>query len=134
MQEEIMNVEKIEYRKQAAVDFLQLVVKGLIDEAYQKYINEQKGRHHNPFFPAGFPALKQGMKENHEQMPKKQLTVRHVLADGKIVAVHSELVLARDGSNMRTVHLFRFEDDRVVELWDMGQELPVNSPNKDGAF
>lgn len=48
--------------KQAAVDFLQRVVAGDIDGAYQKYV-DMKGKHHNPFCAAGFEGLKKGMIE-----------------------------------------------------------------------
>jgi hypothetical protein len=32
------------------------------------------------------------------------------------------------------VHIFRFAGDRVVELWDVAQPLPADSPNENGAF
>ncbi|MBI1743628.1 hypothetical protein HYR54_11280 [Candidatus Acetothermia bacterium] len=57
-------------RKQVAVKFLQLVVAGQIDEVYRKYV-DLRGKHHNPFFPAGFPALQKAMIENHVQFPSK---------------------------------------------------------------
>jgi predicted SnoaL-like aldol condensation-catalyzing enzyme len=122
-----------EARKQAAVDFLQMVVAGQIEEAYTKYI-DPNGKHHNPFFAAGFESLKKGMMENHIEMPHKQLTVKHVIADGDIVAVHSRLQLQAGGPSLRTVHIFRFEGNKAVELWDIGQEMPTDSPNKEGAF
>jgi len=120
-------------RRQAAVEFLQLVVAGRIDEAYEKHVNMQ-GKHHNPFFAAGFPALRKAMFENHVQMPNKQIIIKHVLCDGDLVAVHSHLVPRPGEPGMVTLHLFRFEGTRVVELWDMGQPLPADSPNTDGVF
>jgi predicted SnoaL-like aldol condensation-catalyzing enzyme len=120
-------------RKQAAVEFLQLIVAGRIDEAYQKHVDLQ-GKHHNPFYPAGFPALKQAMLENHVQFPSKQLTVMSVLGDGDLVAVHSHIVLHPGEPGVAAVHLFRFHSDRIVEMWDCGQPVPTDSPNKDGAF
>jgi predicted SnoaL-like aldol condensation-catalyzing enzyme len=120
-------------RKQAAVEFLQLVAAGRIDEAYQKHVDLQ-GKHHNPFYPAGFPALKQAMLENHVQFPSKQLTVKNVLGDGDLVAVHSHIVLRPDEPGVAAVHLFRFQSDKIVEMWDCGQPVPADSPNKDGAF
>jgi hypothetical protein len=33
-----------------------------------------------------------------------------------------------------TLHLFRFEAGKIVELWDLGQPMPAESPNKDGMF
>jgi hypothetical protein len=38
-------------RKQAAVEFLQLVVAGRIDEAYQKHVDLQD-KHHNSYIAA----------------------------------------------------------------------------------
>jgi predicted SnoaL-like aldol condensation-catalyzing enzyme len=108
-------------------------VAGRIDEAYQKYVDMQ-GKHHNPFFPAGFSALKKAMIENHAQFPSKQLTVKNVLGDGELVAVHSHIVLRPCESGIAAVHLFRFQGDRIVEMWDCGQPVPANSPNEDGMF
>jgi len=121
-------------RKQAAVEFLQLVVAGRIDEAYQKYVDMQ-GKHHNPYYPAGFPALKEAMIKNHVQFPIKQITVKNVLGDGDLVAVHSQIILRPGEPGVVAMHLFRFYSDRIVELWDCGQPLPSDgSPNKDGVF
>ena len=120
-------------RKQAAVQFLELVVAGRIDEAYQKYV-DMRGKHHNPFFPAGFPALKKAMIENHVQLPSKQFTVKNVLGDGDLVAVHSHVVLRPGETGIAAVHLFRFHGDKIVEMWDCGQPVPADSPNKDGVF
>ncbi len=92
------------------------------------------GKHHNPFFPAGFPALKKAMIENHVQFPNKQLTVKNVLGDGDLVAVHSHIVLRPGESGIAAVHLFRFQGDRIVEMWDCGQPVPADSPNEDGMF
>ncbi|MBI5035523.1 MAG: nuclear transport factor 2 family protein [Chloroflexi bacterium] len=119
--------------KQAAVEFLQLGTAGHIDEAYQKYVDPQ-GKHHNPYFAAGFAALKQGMIDNHHQFPNKQLTVQHVLGDGDLVAVHSHVVLKPGENGIATLHLFRFHDNKIVELWDFGQPVPNDSPNHDGIF
>jgi predicted SnoaL-like aldol condensation-catalyzing enzyme len=119
--------------KQAAVQFLRLVVAGQIDEAYQKYV-DMNGRHHNCYFPAGLPALKKAMLENHKEFPVKQFTVKNVIGDGTMVAVHSHLVPTEGEKGMVTVHIFRFDGDKVVELWDCGQQIPAEMPNKDGAF
>lgn len=115
------------------MQFLQLVVSGRIDEAYQMHI-DMNGKHHNPFFPAGFPALKRGMIENHAQFPTKQLVVKNVLGDGDMVAVHSHIVLRPGEPGIAAVHLFRFQDNRIVEMWDCGQPVPADSPNSDEMF
>ena len=125
--------DNVRVHKEAAVDFLQLVIAGRIDEAYRKHVDMQ-GKHHNPWFGAGFAALKQAMLENHMQMPNKQLTVKNVLGDGDMVAVHSRLMLRSGEQGMAVVHIFRFQGNRIVEMWDIGEATPADSPNADGRF
>lgn len=127
------DINSTQSHKQAAVQFLQLVVSGRIDEAYEMYVDMQ-GKHHNPFFPAGFPELRKAMVENHVRFPNKQLTIKNVLSDGNLVAVHSHILPLPDGAGISAVHLFRFQDNRIVEMWDISQPVPADSPNKDGAF
>ncbi len=128
-----MTDNSIQARKQIAVKFLQLVVAGHIDEAYQKFV-DMKGRHHNPFFPAGFLVLQKAMKENHIQFPDKQFVLKHVIGDEELVAVHSHLVLKNGELGMVVVHILRFDGEKIVEMWDCGQSIPADSPNKDGPF
>ncbi len=123
----------LQVRKATAVEFLQMVIAGRIAEAYEKHV-DMLGKHHNPFFPAGFPALRDAMVENHLKFPGKQLKVKNVLGDGTLIAVHSRLVIGLGEPEMAVVHIFRFEGERIVEMWDCGQMLPADSPNRDGAF
>src|SRR5512137_1272820 len=90
MGELLMARNEILVNEEVAVDFLQLVVAGNIDEEYQKYVDIE-GKQHNAFFRAGFPALQAAMKDDQEQSPQKQITIVNVLCDGERVAVHSHL-------------------------------------------
>jgi len=128
-----MTDDNIIATKQAAVHFLQLVVSGRIDEAYRLHV-DMHGKHHNLFFPAGFPALKKAMSEDHVQSPNKQLTVKHVLGDGDLVAVRSHIVFHQGEPGLVAVHMFRFRNGRIAEMWDCSQPVPADSPNADGAF
>ena len=91
-------------------------------------------RHHNPGFEAGALALKVAMAENAIRNPDKRLDVQRALEDGDYVAIHSRIVLQREQMGAAVVHIFRFEGDRIAELWDIGQEVPAESPNTDGMF
>jgi len=119
--------------KKAAVEFLQMVVAGDIEKAYEKHA-DMGGKHHNSFCPAGFEGLKKGMIENDAQFPNKKFTVKHVLGDGDLVSVHSHLVLKPGELELSTNHILRFEGERIVEIWDCAQQIPKDSPNKDGMF
>lgn len=119
--------------KERAVQFLTLTSSGQIDEAYEQFVR-MAGKHHSPYFAAGFEALKAGMKENYNQFPHKQLTIKNVVGEDDMVAVHSHIVLNPDEPGVAILHLFRFEHDKIVELWDFVQPVIADSPNTDGPF
>jgi predicted SnoaL-like aldol condensation-catalyzing enzyme len=120
-------------RKQAAISFMQLVASGKVREAYQNYIGPNF-RHHNPFFKGDADSLRLGMEENAAKNPDKVIEVQHALEDGDLVAVHSRVRQNPDDRGGALVHIFRFHGDRVVELWDIGQPVPEDSPNENGMF
>ncbi len=127
------NRTSIETQKERALDFLQLVVAGNIDEAYESYVNIH-GVHHNVYYSGDFSSLRKGMKESYVQFPNKRLMVKNVIGEDSLVAVHSNIVLKNGEPGMAVVHIFRFDDGKIVEMWDVGQAIPLDSPNRRGAF
>ncbi len=119
--------------KKAAVSFLQLASSGKVKEAYRRYIGTSF-RHHNPYFQGTAEALSAAMQENANQFPRKTIDVKRVLADGDWVAVQAHVCLQPGDPGIATIHLFRFEGDRIVELWDVGQPVLKDSPNENGMF
>jgi predicted SnoaL-like aldol condensation-catalyzing enzyme len=119
--------------KERAIHFLELASSGNVDEAYERFASAT-GKHHSPYFAAGFAALKAAMKENHQRFPDKRITIKRALSEGDMVAVHSHVVLEPGELGVATMHLFRFVDGEIAELWDFGQPIQGDSPNSDGPF
>ena len=119
--------------KDIAVLFLQLAASGKVREAYSKFVGPGF-RHHNPFFEGSAEALMAGMEENARQNPSKALEVKRAIAEGEFVAVHSHVRQKPDDLGAAVGHIFRFENGRIVELWDIGQPVPEKSPNQYGMF
>jgi predicted SnoaL-like aldol condensation-catalyzing enzyme len=120
-------------RREAAVSFLRLVVAGKIHEAYATFVRPDM-RHHNMAFPGDAASLEKAMEENNVQYPHKVLDVKRTLEDGNLVAVHSHVRLRKNERGFAAVHIFRFEGDRIAEMWDIGQPVPADSPNTNGMF
>ncbi len=119
--------------KKATTDFLELVVAGAIGEAYDKHISADF-RHHNPHFPGDAASLQQAMEEKHIELPNKVFEIQRAIADGDFVAVHSRLRMDAKTPPMAVVHIFRFENGRIAEMWDVAQVTPDQSPNEHGMF
>jgi predicted SnoaL-like aldol condensation-catalyzing enzyme len=119
--------------KDAAASFLKMASAGDVREAYSKFVGPGF-RHHNPYFEGSAETLMTAMQENARENPNKTLDVKHVIAEGDLVAVHSHVRQNPDDLGGAVVHLFRFEEGLIVELWDLGQPVPDESPNQYGMF
>jgi predicted SnoaL-like aldol condensation-catalyzing enzyme len=74
------------------------------------------------------------MEENSIQNPDKTIEVQRTLEDSGLVAVHALVRLKPGDLGIVTVHIFRFQGNRIVELWDVGQAVPEKSLNENGMF
>src|SRR4051812_32011475 len=119
--------------KDLAIVFLKSICARKIDEAYAKYAAPDM-RHHNAYFPGDAESLKQGMKDAHTKFPDTTIDIKHAIEEGDLVAVFSNVIMKPNGPSVAVVHMFRFENHKIVEMWDVGQPVPENSPNKNGMF
>jgi predicted SnoaL-like aldol condensation-catalyzing enzyme len=119
--------------KEQAVSFLQLVASGKVREAYQKYIGPEFC-HHNAYFPGDAESLMLAMEENAVVSPNKVFEVKRIIEENDLVVVHSHLKQKPEDLGVAVVHICRFKNDKIVELWDLGQPIPENSPNENGMF
>jgi predicted SnoaL-like aldol condensation-catalyzing enzyme len=121
----------MESNKEAAVSFLNLAAKGLVDDAKFRNLLGPDFKHHNPHFEGSGESLFKGMAENAVKLPNKKLEVKRVIADSNLVVTHSHVRPFNTGEpGIAVVHIFRFENGRIVELWDVGEEIPASSPNQ----
>lgn len=117
--------------KDAAISFLKLAGTGKVKEAFNKYISKDF-IHHNQYFKGDRESLVQAMKEAHNTSPNKSIEIKKCYEDGDTVITHS-LVVKTD-MEIAVVHIFKFIEDKVVELWDLGQVIDKDSPNEKGLF
>src|SRR5437868_5381348 len=120
-------------KKQTATAFLKLAASGKVSEAFAQYISADF-RHHNPHFRGDASSLKAGMIEAHQKFPDTTLEVQHDFEQGDLVAVHSRVRHSTDTPEIAVVHIFRFQERRIAEMWDVGIEAPKDSPNENGMF
>jgi len=120
-------------KSDVARTFLQLAASGKAREAFERHVTPNF-RHHNAWLHGDGPSLMKAMDENAKQNPDKELTIHRVVEDGDQVATFAHVRHHKGEAGAAVVHFFRFEGDRIAELWDVGQEVPADSPNKNGMF
>lgn len=119
--------------KQIATDFLMLSSKGKAREGFSKYV-KKNFKHHNIYFKRDGESLMIAMEDNAKKNPGKMFEVKRALQDGDLVAVHSHVRQKQGDRGAAVVHIFRFENNKIVELWDLGQAVPLETVNENGIF
>jgi predicted SnoaL-like aldol condensation-catalyzing enzyme len=120
--------------KEIAASFLNMAGSGDVKAAYDKFIAPDF-IHHNQYFKGDRQSLLMAMEDAHKTRPNKSVNVKQTFEDGNFVITHSRVRRADPKQSfIAVVHIFRFKGDRVVELWDLGQELISDSPNENGSF
>ncbi len=125
--------------KTIALEFFKLIQAGQFKEGLRFFAPDCKT--HNPYVAGSINDLMDAMiaanKDGVAKYPKAEFAVRHALVDGDLVAVHTELInnkSAPSEGGLRQIHLFRFQDGKIVEYWDISQFVMPNLPNTAAAF
>lgn len=121
-------------QQQAVTSFLRLVTTGKIAEGYARFVHPDM-RHHNQYYKGDRATLQKGMEDNHVKFPLKQFETKQILEDGDRVMTFSKVGFGAGGPpDCAVVHIFRFKDGKIVEMWDIGQPLQEDMPNENGVF
>lgn len=98
-------------------------------------------KQHNPYIKGGMDKLFDSMTAVQQEAPKypdPYFSLKKVMADGNMAAVHTELLWSKSKpgeGGLRQVHLFKFgRGNKVVEYWDVTQQVDSKMPNPQGAF
>jgi predicted SnoaL-like aldol condensation-catalyzing enzyme len=119
--------------KDAGVAFLQMTASGQVEQAFARFAGPQF-RHHNPYFAGDAAAIKAGMLANAARFPDMLFEVQRAIAEGPLVVVHSRARMQAGAPDIAIVHILRFEDGLIAEMWDIGQAQPEPMPNQHGMF
>jgi predicted SnoaL-like aldol condensation-catalyzing enzyme len=118
---------------ETALSFLKLAASGSVREAYERYVAKEF-RHHNPYFRGDRESLMKAMEDNAAINPNKTLEIKFSVEDGDRVVTYSQVRQKPGDRGAVVVHIFRFEKGQIAEMWDVGQEIPKDSPNENGMF
>lgn len=120
-------------KKEICKNFLILCSKGNSREAFQKYAGENF-KHHNAYFKGDAESLMIAMEENAKANPEIIFKTHLIVEEENLVVTYSKFQHNADDIGYAVVHIFRFENNRIVELWDLGQQIPSDMVNENGMF
>ena len=109
-----------------------------VETAFKLYVGTEY-RQHNPTVADGRAGAIQGLtRVTHETYPELRQEVKRTISQGDLVAIHSRYLRnAADrssGGGIAVVDMFRLEHGRIVEHWDVRQDIPETSANDNSMF
>lgn len=131
-----MSSKKPTTKKQIAQEFLSLTEKGKVEEAFDLYVSKDF-KNHNSHSKGDRDTAVDMMKKTAKDFPTLESKRHRVLEDGNFVAVYSHIKPLPENpkdAGLAYVHIFRFNKDSIVELWSLGQVIPLETPNEHGMF
>ena len=122
-----------EANKKIVVDFYDKALNQKDFEAASKYLGSRYTQH-NPNAADGPEGLKAFLQFLKEKFPNSRSEIKRVFADGDYVIVHVHAVREPGTRGNAIVDIFKLENGKVVEHWDVVQPIPEKAANTNGMF
>jgi len=126
-------------------DALQERNKGLVREFYEQAINRkdfasaekylgQRYVQHNQRAADGSEGLKAFIQFLRDKYPDARSEIKKVFADGDYVILHVHAVREPGARGAAVVDIFRLENGKIVEHWDVHEDIINDPSNRNGMF
>ena len=122
-----------EINKRNVVEFYEKALNQKDFEAASKYLGSRYTQH-NPVAADGPEGLKAFIQFLRDKFPKSRSEIKRVFADGDYVIVHVHAIREPGTRGRAIIDIFKLENGKVVEHWDVAQDVPEKAANSNGMF
>jgi predicted SnoaL-like aldol condensation-catalyzing enzyme len=122
-----------EINKRNVLEFYDQALNQKDFDAAAKYIGPRYVQH-NPGAADGPEGLKAFLQFLREKFPASHSEIVRAFADGDYVILHVHAVREPGTRGFAIVDIFKLEDGKIVEHWDVRQEIPEKAANNNGMF
>jgi predicted SnoaL-like aldol condensation-catalyzing enzyme len=127
------NTAQEEANKKVVVEFYAKALNDKDFEAAAKHFGPHYIQH-NPNAADGIEGFKKFIEYRREKSPNAKSVIKRVLADGDMVILHVHAIREPGERGVAIVDIFRLENGKIVEHWDVVQPIPEKAANSNGMF
>jgi len=128
-----MSDAKLEANKQLVLAFYEQIIGRKDFDAGRKFMGDNY-RQHAPYAADGPEGLRTFVNWFKENFPNHRYEVKRILAEGDFVMLHLHGVGGPNPHGESVVDIFRVENGKVVEHWDIIQPIPDTADNANSMF
>jgi predicted SnoaL-like aldol condensation-catalyzing enzyme len=122
-----------EQNKKIVMEFYDQAINQKDFAAASKYMGPRYTQH-NPMAADGPGGLKDFIQFLSTKYPGSHSEIKRILADGDFVVLHVHAVRVPGTRGNAIIDIFKLENGKIVEHWDVTQEIPEKAANANGMF
>jgi len=122
-----------EANKKAVLEFYDKALNQKDFAAAAKFLGPRYVQH-NPNAADGIEGFQRFIEFRREKFPNARSEVKRAFADGDFVILHVYSIRAPGERGVAIVDIFRLENGKVVEHWDVVQPVPDTAANGNTMF
>ena len=120
--------------KEIVTDFYEGVfLKHRVKDYADRYIGNQYIQH-NPYVPDGKAPFVDYFTGYFKENTEAKSVIKRAVAEDDLVFLHVHSTQNTQDRGVAVVDIFRVEKGKIVEHWDVQQEVPVEAANKNTMF
>jgi predicted SnoaL-like aldol condensation-catalyzing enzyme len=123
----------LEANKKLVVAFYDASINNKDFAAASRYLGSQY-KQHNPTARDGAEGLKAFIEFLKAKFPNQHGEIKQVIAEGDLVVLHVHSTRGDGTPGRAIVDIFRVVGGKVVEHWDVIQDIPEKAANSNGMF
>src|SRR5512139_1720466 len=124
---------QLELNKRVATEFYDAAINRKDFAAASQYLGSYY-KQHNPTAADGAEGLRAFIDFLKSRFPNQRGEIKRVIAEGDLVVLHVHSTRGDDTPGRAIVDIFRIENGKVVEHWDVIQDIPEKAANANGMF
>ena len=129
----VTDADELEKNKELVVAFYERALNDRNLDVVAEYLAPYY-RQHNPTIEDDVAGLKRYLAWIQENYPQARSEILRVWADKDIVVLHVHRVRIPETPGDAIVDLFRIEDGKIAEHWDVIQPIPTDAANRNTMF
>jgi predicted SnoaL-like aldol condensation-catalyzing enzyme len=126
-------VDQLAHNKKLVLEFYHKLIGEKDFAAARPYMGSMY-RQHAPYAADGHEGVAEWVRKFKEAFPQHHYEVKKVIAEGDFVVLHLHGQSGLHPFGESVVDIFRIQDGKVVEHWDVIQPIPESADNANSMF